>query len=161
MEPNVTRPHMPDYGIKGPDEGTGLLPWAWALERLTTAHDYWVATTWPDGRPHVTPVWGAWVDDSLWFSCGPNSRKARNLTRDPRCSIATDKPSEPVVLDAVVQRIEGYDNAKRFSEISTAKYEVEYSADFFAANALFSARPLSAFGLDEADFTGSPTKWTL
>ena len=152
---------MPDYGIKGPDEGTGLLPWAWAVERLTAAHDYWVATTWPDGRPHVTPVWGAWVDDTLWFSCGPNSRKARNLTRDPRCSIATDKPSEPVVLDAVVERVEGYDNAKRFAEISTTKYKIEYSADFFAANALFAARPLSAFGLDEGDFTGSPTKWTF
>jgi len=152
---------MPDYGIKGPTEGTGLLPWSWALERLTASHDYWVATTWPDGRPHMTPVWGAWVDDTLWFSCGPNSRKARNLMRDPRCSISTDKPQEPVVLDAVVTRVEGYDNASRFAEISTRKYEIEYSADFFAANALFSARPVSAFGLEESDFTGSPTKWTF
>src|SRR3979409_796829 len=99
MEPKATRPHMPDYGIKGPTEGTGLLPWSWAVERLTASHDYWVATTWPDGLPHVTPVWGAWVDDAVWFSCGPNSAKARNLARDPRCSIATDKPSEPGVLD--------------------------------------------------------------
>ena len=152
---------MPDYGIKGPTEGTGLLPWSWALERLTVSHDYWVATTWPDGRPHVTPVWGAWIDDTLWFSCGPSSRKALNLERDPRCSIATDKPQEPVVLDAVVERVEGYENAARFAEISTAKYEIEYSADFFAANALFSAQPVSAFGLDESDFTGSPTKWTF
>jgi hypothetical protein len=152
---------MPDYGIKGPEEGTGLLPWSWAVERLTASHDYWVATTWPDGRPHVTPVWGAWVDDALWFSCGPNSRKARNLDRDPRCSITTDKPAEPVVLDAVVSRVDGYDNAQRFSEISTAKYEIEYSADFFAANALFAAHPHAAFGLEEADFTGSPTKWTF
>ena len=161
MEPIATRPHMPDYGIQGPDEGTGLLPWSWAVERLLASHDYWVATTWPDGRPHVTPVWGAWVDDALWFSCGPTSRKARNLTRDPRCSITTDKPSEPVVLDAVVERIPGYETATRFSEISTAKYEIEYTPDFFASNALFAARPLSAFGLEEADFTGSPTKWTF
>ena len=152
---------MPDYGIKGPDEGTGLLPWSWAVERLTASHDYWIATTWPDGRPHVTPVWGAWVDDAVWFSCGPNSRKARNLARDPRCSITTDKPSEPVVLDAVVELIPGRETAQRFAEISTAKYEIEYSVDFFAANALFAARPTSAFGLDEADFNGSPTKWTF
>ncbi|HEV3227327.1 MAG TPA: pyridoxamine 5'-phosphate oxidase family protein, partial [Acidimicrobiales bacterium] len=127
MEPHATRPHMPDYGIKPANEGTGLLPWSWAVERLTSSHDYWVATTWPDGRPHVTPVWGAWVDDALWFSCGPNSRKARNLGRDPRCSITTDKPSEPVVLDAVVELIPGRETAQRFSEVSTAKYEIEYS----------------------------------
>lgn len=152
---------MPDYGIRGPEEGTGLLPWSWAVERLTASHDYWVATTWPDGRPHVTPVWGAWVDDALWFSCGPNSRKARNLERDPRCSITTDRPSEPVVLDAVVERIPGRETAQRFADISTAKYEVEYSVDFFASNALFAAHPHSAFGLEEEDFTGSPTKWVF
>jgi hypothetical protein len=159
MEPKATRPHMPDYGIKGPTEGTGLLPWSWAVERLTASHDYWVATTWPDGRPQVTPVWGAWVDDAVWFSCGPNSAKARNLARDSRCSIATDKPQEPIVLDAIAVPRTSRDDAARFSEISIAKYEVEYSVDFFASNALFAAAPRSAFGLDEADFTGSPTKW--
>ena len=152
---------MPDYGIKGPDEGTGLLPWSWAVERLTAAHDYWVATIWPDGRPHVTPVWGAWVDDAVWFSCGPNSRKARNLARDPRCSLTTDIAQEPVVLDAVVERLEGRDDAERYAEISTAKYEMELTADFYASNALFAAHPHSAFGLMESDFNGSPTKWTF
>ena len=161
MEPKAARPHMPDYGIRPAGEGTGLLPWSWAVERLTASHDYWVATTWPDGRPHVTPVWGAWIDDSLWFSCGPNSGKARNLARDPRCSIATDRPNEPVVLDATVERLRDYDNAARFAELSTAKYEMELTADFFAANALFAAHPTSAFGLVEADFNGSPTKWVF
>ena len=43
-----SRPHMPGYGTLGPDQGTGLLPWSWAEERLVRSHDYWVATTWPD-----------------------------------------------------------------------------------------------------------------
>jgi len=145
---------MPDYGIK--PAADGLLEWAWAVERLTDSHDYWVATTWPDGRPHVTPVWGAWIDDALWFSCGNNSRKARNLDRDPRCSIATSNAFEPVVLDAVAARVDGFE---QFTDISNAKYEVDYSVDFFAANALFAARPNSVFALDENDFTGTPTKW--
>ena len=44
-EPHASRPHMPGYGTQGPTEGTGLLPWSWATERLTRSHDYWVATT--------------------------------------------------------------------------------------------------------------------
>ena len=54
-EPNARRPYMPGYGIVGPGEGRGLLPWSWAEERLIASHDYWVATVWPDGRPHVMP----------------------------------------------------------------------------------------------------------
>ena len=33
-EPKAGRPHMPGYGIVGPDQGSGLLPWSWAEERL-------------------------------------------------------------------------------------------------------------------------------
>jgi hypothetical protein len=33
---------MPGYGISGPAEGSGLLHWSWAAERLTAARNYWV-----------------------------------------------------------------------------------------------------------------------
>ena len=69
-EPPASRPHMPGYGIAGPTEGRGLLPWSWAEERLTRSHDYWVATVRADGRPHLMPVWGAWDGGALWFSIG-------------------------------------------------------------------------------------------
>jgi hypothetical protein len=62
---------MPGYGMQRADEGTGLLPWSWAVERLTASHDYWLATTWlGKGSPHVMPVWGVWWEDALWFSSG-------------------------------------------------------------------------------------------
>ena len=67
-EPTASRPYMPGYGLLDATLGTGLLPWSWAVERLTRSHDYWVATVRPDGRPHVMPVWGIWMDDALWFS---------------------------------------------------------------------------------------------
>ena len=72
---------MPAYGVAAPDEGQGLLDWSWAVERLTKSHDYWLATTWPDGRPHVMPVWGAWLDDAVWCSTSLRSRKLREPAR--------------------------------------------------------------------------------
>jgi hypothetical protein len=54
---------MPGYGIAGPEEGSGLLHWSWAAERLAAARNYWVATVWPHGRPHVMPVWGMRAGD--------------------------------------------------------------------------------------------------
>ena len=44
------------------------------------------------------PVWGVCLDDSLVFSTSDTSRKARNLTRDPRCTITTDVADEAVIV---------------------------------------------------------------
>jgi len=46
--PRVSRPYMPGYGISGADQGSGLLDWSLAAQRLTEARNYWVATS---GRP--------------------------------------------------------------------------------------------------------------
>jgi hypothetical protein len=152
---------MPGYGILPAAEGTGLLPWSWAVERLTRSHDYWVTTTWPDGRPHLTPVWGAWIDGAVWFSCSNGSRKTKNLERDARCSIATDNAYQPVIVEAVAERAGDQVAAEAFTAAVNAKYETDYGAGFFAENALWVARPRAVFALDEDDFTGSPTRWEL
>src|SRR5215207_127393 len=79
-EPVATRLSLPpQYGIRGPTEGAGLLPWTRAIERLTSARGYWLATVRPDGRPHVTVVWGVWLHNAFYFGTIPRSRKARNL----------------------------------------------------------------------------------
>jgi PPOX class probable F420-dependent enzyme len=150
---------MPGYGILPAAEGTGLLPWSWAVERLTASHDYWVTTTWQDGRPHLTPVWGAWLDGAIWFSCSNGSRKTRNLERDARCSVATDNAYQPVIVDAVAERVDDHAAVETFAAATNAKYETDYGVDFFAENALWAARPQSVFALDEDDFPGSPTRW--
>ncbi len=59
-------PLMPGYGISDANSGKGLLEWSWATERLMKAHNYWLATTRPDGRPHCMPVWGIWLEDGLF-----------------------------------------------------------------------------------------------
>ncbi len=161
MEPTASRPYMPDYGILAAAEGTGLLPWSWAIERLTTSHDYWVATVWPDGRPHISPVWGVWLEDNIWFSCGPASRKTRNLIADPRCTVTTDNALSPVIVDGVAAAVDAHALIVSFTGAANQKYESDYSVEFFAANSLFRVSPLVAFGLEEGDFAGSPTRWTF
>jgi PPOX class probable F420-dependent enzyme len=160
-EPRASRPYMPGYGIQGPAQGTGLLPWSWATERLTRSHDYWVATTRPDGRPHVMPVWGVWWDDALWFSSSVRSSKARNLAADPRCAITTDNPLEPVVLEGTAVAVRDGEAIRGFGDRLGAKYDTDYGVDFFDpdVNATYRVTPTWAFGLLESDFEGSPTRW--
>jgi len=162
-DPVATRPYMPGYGVLDASQGTGLLPWSWALERLERSHDYWVATVGPDGRPHVMPVWGVWIDDALWFSSSRGSRKARNLAARPQCAITTDNAYEPVVIEGQAELIDHPAAIASFVARTNQKYATEYSIEFFSSpsNACFRVRPAWAFGLTESDFTGSPTRWTF
>jgi PPOX class probable F420-dependent enzyme len=155
---------MPGYGIVGPNEGRGLLPWSWATERLTSSHDYWLSTVRPDGRPHVMPVWGIWSlagEHALWFSTSPTSRKARNLTADARCALTTDDALEPVVVEGTARLETDPTAIAEFTRRVNVKYEVDYSASFFEENSAYAVRPSWVFALDEDDFTGTPTRWTL
>jgi len=154
---------VPGYGIVGSDEGTGLLPWSWARERLERSHDYWVATVRPDGRPHVMPVWGVWMEDALWFSSSRGSRKTRNLLANAHCTIATDNAYEPVVIEGDAMLIDAVAAIGTFVAEVNQKYKTDYSIDFFnpTNNACFNVVPAWAFGLTESDFTGSPTRWVF
>ena len=123
------------------------------------SHDYWLATVWPDGRPHVMPLWGVWDEGALWFSCSPKARKARNLEADPRCSATTDTALEPVVMEGRAALEPA--GVERFTGLVNAKYSTDTPVEFFAANALYRFEPELVIGLTEADFTGTPTRWRL
>ncbi len=51
-------------------------------------HTCWLTTLDADGAPHTTGVGAQWLEDTWWFETGRDSRKGRNLERDPRCSLA-------------------------------------------------------------------------
>jgi general stress protein 26 len=160
-QPRASRPYMPGYGIVGPTQGSGLLPWSWAEERLTASRNYWVASSWPDGRPHAMPVWGIWHDEALWFSSSRQSRKARNLAADPRCVATTENAMEPVVIEGAAEVVTDPQALTRMLALENAKYQTDYSMELLdpAVNATIRVQPRWAFGLAEGDFTGSPTRW--
>jgi nitroimidazol reductase NimA-like FMN-containing flavoprotein (pyridoxamine 5'-phosphate oxidase superfamily) len=94
--PRADRPHVPGYGI--PTSTDGLLSWAWARERLERALVYRLATSSPDGRPHLIPIWGAWVDDRWYVEGGP-TRWQRNLRANPWLAIEVESGSETVIVE--------------------------------------------------------------
>ena len=101
------RPHMPDYGVGGPDWKP--LPWAWAAERLAASRNFWVVTVSAAGRPHALPVWGVWDDAELRFafSCAPRSRKAANLAINPQVVVAAEDTVECLSMEGAAHGIDG------------------------------------------------------
>lgn len=155
--PVADRPHMPEYGILAPDEGRGLLPWTWAVERLGASHNYWVATARPDGRPHMMAVWGVWLDGRFCFSTARSSVKSRNLRRNPRCVVSTESGAEAVIVEGTADPV----SAGPFrSEIERA-YAAKYGEGFPDDSDVWAVQPTVAFGFIEAgeDFIGAATRW--
>jgi uncharacterized pyridoxamine 5'-phosphate oxidase family protein len=77
--------------------------WARARGDLQAAQVYWLSTVRPDGRPHVTPLLGVWLDGGLYFCTGSTERKARNLAQNPSCILTTGRNILDDSLDLVVE----------------------------------------------------------
>src|SRR5437867_9975248 len=116
---------MPGYGIGEANNGKGLFPWSWAVERLTNAHTYWVTSMRADGRPHVMPVWGVWLDDAFCFSTGNQSRKARNLASNPRCAVACEVEEDQIIVEGVAELTNDSDLMQRFADAYSPKYDFD------------------------------------
>jgi hypothetical protein len=155
--PETTRPTVSGYEFSA--KRKGLLPWTWAVERLKKSRQYWVATTRPDGTPHLMIVWGLWLNESFWFSTGSASRKARNLALNPKCAIGTDDAAKAVILEGNVELID----PKRAEYEQFAKaYAKKYSWDVRKmGQPVYRFRPNLGFGLFEKKFEQTATRWSF
>ena len=123
VRPTPSRPYAPGYGI--PSCPRGMLPWSFVEERMSAARDYWVATVLPTGRPHLTPVWGLWVEGIFYFGSEAQTRKARNLAANP--NVAVHPESEDVVIvEGVAETLADPDPqlAKRVFAASSLSFSV-------------------------------------
>jgi hypothetical protein len=82
-----------------PKSRDGLLPWSRVEELLADAQNYWLATVRPDGRPHIAPIWGGWIDGAFYFQGAPDSRWSRNLRLNPNAAIHLESVRDVVIVD--------------------------------------------------------------
>ena len=154
--PKASRPKVPEYGLEPARRAADLLPWKWAVQRLTRSRTYLLSTTRPDGSPHAMPIWGIWLGSAFYFSTGRESRKARNLARNPRCVVTTDDLEELVVIEGAVEEVKDAALLKRLGRTYKTKYE--YGLDP-KLQPVFAVLPRVAYGLAEKKFTKTFTRW--
>jgi hypothetical protein len=90
--------------------GSAELPWTRPRDILasdTPQADltFFVATVRPGGRPHSAGVGAVWVDDALYFTSGPGTRKSRNLAVNPACSVSVRLRGLDLVLEGEAHRV--------------------------------------------------------
>lgn len=85
------------------DTDADATPWPQAQRQLASAGISWLSTVRPDGRPHVTPLITIWLDGALYFSTGPDERKAHNLETNRHVVLTTGNNDAQDGLDLVVE----------------------------------------------------------
>jgi nitroimidazol reductase NimA-like FMN-containing flavoprotein (pyridoxamine 5'-phosphate oxidase superfamily) len=97
--------------------GHDALPWSRARDQLVagasqSGTSFFLATTRPDGRPHVAGVGVTWYDGDLYFQTGPRTRKARNLAANPAATISVGLDGIDVVLEGQATRVDDPDTMR-------------------------------------------------
>ena len=88
--------------------GNAALPWSRVqaqLEGGASHKTYWLATTGPDGRPHIAGVGALWIDERVYFVSGTGTRKSRDLAASPACFISVCLEDIDVVMEGTAARV--------------------------------------------------------
>lgn len=159
-EPRADRPVARNYPIPIAEEG--MLPWRHVEQRLEQARIYWLATTCPDSRPHVAPLWGAWVDGAFYFDGIPTARWARNLAANPAAALHLESGEDVAIVEGTAEDLPTTDaeTAARIAAAYAAKYNLQPGDRLIpqaATSGIFRLRPHVALGW--TNFPTDATRW--
>lgn len=148
-------------------------PWDAARARLASGPTFWLSTTAPDGRPHVRPVLGVWVEDAVHLVTGGSTVKTTLIEADPRITLSTHVDAMDLVLEGEVTRVDEQARLQRVADAYADTYGWRATARAGALTDVEGAptagpppylvlalRLHRAFGFPHDDTT-SPTRWTF
>ena len=148
------------------------IPWSRALAHLESGAGgtYWLATTRPDGRPHLTGFGGVWEDGKVYLVSGAGTRKSRNLSANPNCVVSVSLPGLDLVIEGKAVKVTDEATLKRLAERyaalgwPAAVADGAFTAPYSAPSAgpppwnLYAITPVTAFGVAGEEPQGA-TRW--
>lgn len=140
------------------------------LDALDAAGRYWLATTNPDGSPHVMPVGIIWDSGKFYMIVGAGTQKAKNLVRDPRCVVTVAAPRTDVVVRGEARIVRDEDQLRRIAtifkdwgpEVRDGAFWHEFSAPSAGPPPWdgYEITPNTMYGLSSGEPQGA-TRWRL
>jgi nitroimidazol reductase NimA-like FMN-containing flavoprotein (pyridoxamine 5'-phosphate oxidase superfamily) len=147
-----TRPQTEkSYGI--PEEEKGLLPWEFVSSRMAQAKTYWVATISPGEKPHTMPTWGVWLDETFYFGGGRNTRKAKNIARNPQVVIHSESGEDAIILEGQAEEVQDEALQVNIDDAYEAKYGMRHGTP------VWRLAVKQVFAWEMKTYPQSATKW--
>ena len=153
--------------------GNAEIPWSRAqaqLESPAPMTTWWLSTTRPDGRPHTVGVGALSIDDKIYFTSGPGTRKSRNLAQNPICVVAASLSDIDLTIEGTAARVTDESTLERLAGIYSAGgwpasvSDGGFTAPYSAPSAgpppwhVYVLTPVTAIGVATAEPYGA-TRW--
>lgn len=119
--PIIHRPKLP----KGyADNPTSFVDWKWVAAQLTESKNYWLSAVRPNGRPHVVPRWGVFIDNEFYYDGSPETRHAQNIMENPYVSLHLESGNQVVMMEGFSKPVDKPDPvfAIKLAETIVKKY---------------------------------------
>jgi hypothetical protein len=148
-------------------DGATPTPWSEGRAQLEKAEVYWLTTVRSDGRPHVTPLLGIWLENAFYFCTGPGERKARNLQSNSQCAVTTGcnvLEGLDVIVEGEAVQVSDESRLQQLADMYALKYGWHYTVQDGAFNGdggraiVYEVAPVKAFGFGKGE-TSSQTRW--
>lgn len=158
-EPVADLPSMPaDFGLKPRKQ---YLPWSHAVEQLERAHNYWIVSADATGRPHAMPVWGFFLAGAIYWGTGRQTRKWRNLERNPHIVVHLESGDDVIIVEGEAEDISltaGAEMMAKLKAASQTKYGMWMPLDP-KKHVLIRVRPRKVFAWSEQSMQKTATRW--
>jgi hypothetical protein len=176
-EPRSSEPiaNEPSTLAEAKERGDRLaaLAWADALDHLSRADGFWIATLDRAGAPRIRPVFAVVADGGIHTTSNPAAQKARSLEHDPRCAIGGHTPEFDLIVEGAANRVRDGDALERVAAAYRDRYgwPVTVAGDAFDAPfgaptagpppyAVFRIEPSRAYAIGITDQTNHlSTRW--
>lgn len=148
-----------EYG-QTPETSAELLNWSDVAIRIAESANYWLATTTDDGRPHLRPVDGVFVDATLAFGGSPATRWVRHLQQRHAVSVSLPDDDHAVVLEGDVELVtnEHLPISQLVGPANAAKYP-RYHTDGDAFLPFWALRPQRVYAWRLTGFPNRATRF--
>jgi len=73
------------------------------LEKFAAADCCWFASTRPDGRAHLAPIWHVWYEGAAYVMTKSDAVRARNIRHNPAVSLSLPDPMNVFVLEGTAR----------------------------------------------------------
>lgn len=159
--------------------GSPPLEWQRVMDALASIGDrdyadpgsrFWLATTRPDGGPHLMAVGIVWDAGRFYLCTGGGTQKGRNLAHDPRCMVGIAAPGIDIEAEGEARIIRDDTELRRIAtlfddwgpEVRDGAFWHEYSAPSAGPPPwdVYEITPRTVYAVASAEPHGA-TRWRL
>lgn len=116
-------------GYQMPETKENLLSWDFVSGQMAQSRHYWISTVFPDGRPHVVPVWGIWHENRLLFEGSIQTGWGQNILKNPHIAVHLPDPVKVVIIEGTAHIIQDGELDQNTWNILDTTFQSKYQVD--------------------------------